>query len=220
MTQIDDIVAVFELHRNHAQAVQMAAYMKNNFEFIGIKKPLRAELSKPYLKNKITEKNDLINLVNALWEKGEREYQYVAIEFLYRNRRLLDLDCIPILEQLIVDKSWWDTVDALAARIIGFLLSAFPDDMESAIRPWIASENMWLNRTAIIFQLKYKSDTRLDLLTAAIEAHAHSKEFFLAKAIGWALRQYSKTDPKWVRAFLATHQLQPLSVREANKYLD
>ena len=219
MERLDSIVNSFDRHRNDVQAGQMSAYMKNKFEFLGIKKPLRAELSKPYLKDKFTRKKELIGLVNSLWDKTEREYQYVAIEFLYRNRTLLDLDSLPAIENLIVSKSWWDTVDALASRIVGDILLRSYEDIPRIVSPWIESDNLWLNRTAIIFQLKYKDKTQTEVLERSIQLYSKSKEFFHAKAIGWALRQYSKVNPTWVKEFIKNHDLQPLSVREGSKYL-
>ncbi len=219
MNLASEIKLTFEAHQSEVQAVQLAAYMKNKFPFLGIKKPLRAELSKPFLKQKLSGEEELQKLVSDLWDFKEREYQYVAIEFLYRQRKLLTIDSIPFLEKLIVAKSWWDTVDALAARIVGPLLLNYPLVMKAEILPWIASDDLWLNRSAIIFQLKYKAEIRLDILTDAIEAHTESKEFFHAKAIGWALRQHSKIDPEWVSKFISSHKLQPLSIREGGKYL-
>lgn len=211
--------STFEENANEDVAPQMAAYMKDHFPFLGIKSPQRKEILKPFLKEKINSFQELKQIVSELWSWDEREFQYAAMEILYRHRKLLAIDSIPFLSDLVVKKSWWDTVDLLAAKIIGPILLKYPDKMEGIVDPWISSDNLWLNRTAIIFQLKYKEAIRLDLLTRAIEAHAESTEFFHAKAIGWALRQHSKIDPEWVGAFIDSHSLRPLSVREGSKYL-
>ena len=220
MKEIVDIIKIdFERNKDAQNAIKMEAYMKNRFSFLGIKSPLRNEISKPFLKHKFDDQAQLKLVVEELWLADYREYQYLAMEMLHRNRKLLTLDSLPFLTRLVTTKSWWDTVDNLAAKVLGLLLLRFPDELESNIQPWIESDNLWLNRTAIIFQLKYKDKIRLDLLTEAIEAHMDSKEFFHAKAIGWALRQHSKIDKVWVGRFINTHTLRPLSVREGSKYL-
>ncbi len=216
---IKEIQLTLKNNRNSNNANQMMAYMKDRFSFLGIKKPLLMELSKSYLSSKFNKYDDLMELVNELWEMPEREFQYLAMEFLYRNKKLLSLESVVDIESLITSKSWWDTVDGLASNVIGLLLKQFPDHMKETIAPWIDSNDIWLNRTAIIFQLKYKQDVNEELLICAIVPHVNSTEFFHAKAIGWALRQYSKFNPAFVRSFLAEHQLQPLSMREASKYL-
>jgi 3-methyladenine DNA glycosylase AlkD len=216
---IQSIKESFEQHRDISNAKAMEKYMKNHSPFLGIRSPQRKELSKPYLANKITDELILLELVYELWNMKEREYQYLAIDFLNKNNKVISLTSVLFLEQLILQKSWWDSVDSLAASVIGPLLLRHEDEMHVVVAPWITSENLWLNRSAIIFQLQYKEKTRLDILKRAIEAHTRSKEFFHKKAIGWALRQYSKTDPEWVVEFLDEHDMQPLSVKEASKYL-
>jgi 3-methyladenine DNA glycosylase AlkD len=150
---------------------------------------------------------------------SEREYQYLAIELMYRKRKLWTGDWLDLIETLILTKSWWDTVDGLAAKIAGTYFLRFSEFKEERIHRWIHSDNMWLNRSAIIFQLKFKDEVDTQLLTKSILPHIKSREFFHEKAIGWALRQYSKFNPDWVRDFLVEYQLRPLSIREASKYL-
>lgn len=209
----------FERCQNRERAQKMSAYMKDRFDFLGIPSPVRNEISAPLLKVRIDDDSELFDLVDRLWEMPFREYQYLGMEFMHRKRKLLKLEHIPQLEYLVVTKPWWDTVDNLASKVIGMLLFNNKPSMESVILPWIEADNLWLNRTAIIFQLKYKSEVNEDLLESAIVAHADSTEFFHQKAIGWALRQYSKFNPEWVRSFLASHELSNLSKREAGKYL-
>lgn len=218
-TLLDEIKKTFEHHQREDDAMAMRQYMKNHFSFLGIRSPLRKEISKQFLSIKLQDELELLELVHGLWQMEAREYQYLAIEFLTKNNKLISLTSIFFIEQLVQQKSWWDTVDALASNVVGPVLLRSPDEMHLIVSPWISSDNLWLNRTAIIFQLKYKEETRLDILKRAILLHIDSTEFFHKKAIGWALRQYSKIDPTWVAEFLEDHQLQPLSVREASKYL-
>ena len=215
----EHVIEVFSQHSDEANAKKMAAYMKNKFSFYGIKSPLRNEISKPFMKIKIRDTADLREIVQDLWDQPHRELHYLAMELLHRHRRLLSPADLDFLQQLITTNSWWDTVDNLASKVVGLLLLKFPDEMKAWSRKWIKSDNLWLNRTAIIFQLKYKEEVDTELLTEAIEAHAHSKEFFHGKAIGWALRQYSKVRPGWVTQFIGSQELQPLSVREGRKYM-
>ena len=126
-----------------------------------------------------------------------------------------DLDRI---KRLIINKSWWDSVDSLA-NIIGILCAKYPELVQNHILSWAESENIWLARVAVLFQLKYKEKTDREFLEFIIAKNCNSKEFFITKAIGWALREYSKTNKEWVKSFLEGHALQPLSVREASKYL-
>ena len=125
---------------------------------------------------------------------------------------------IELFEELIVNKSWWDTVDYIASTLVGYYFEKWPKHKNKKAKQWARDKNLWLNRTAIIFQLKYKENTDLDLLFETILLHVHSKEFFLQKAIGWALRQYAYTDMLQVKKFVATQDLKPLSIREALKH--
>ncbi len=216
---INDLVRILEKHRDDENAAGMSAYMKNKFPFLGIKSQLRGELSKNWLKIKPVSHSNLWKTIHELWNLPEREYQYVAMEYLHRYRKMITLEDVMKIEGLITTKSWWDTVDNLASKIVGLLLLKHPDHMANLVYPWITSDDMWLNRAAIIFQLKYKDEVRKELLEQAIVPHLDSTEFFHAKAIGWALRQYSKYNPAWVQHFIENHEMQPLSHREATKYL-
>ena len=165
-----DIIGTFK------KARRMAAYMKYKFDFIGIHSPKRKEISKPFLAERFTSYEDFRTVIETIWLWDEREFQYLALELLHKNRKLLSIESIPFLENLVLNKSWWDTVDNLASKVIGLMLLRFPDDVDNVVRPWIQSEDLWLNRTAIIFQLKYKEKIRLDFAKLkAIEAHVGSK---------------------------------------------
>ena len=149
----------------------------------------------------------------------EREFQYLALDYLVALKDSLQPEDIYHLQTLILMKSWWDTVDKLAAIPVGSICLQHPEVVQNCLLPWADSDNIWLARTAILYQLKFKSSTDTEVLSSIIEKNTNSKEFFINKAIGWALREYSKTDREWVREFVNTHTLAPLSIREASKYL-
>ena len=140
---------------------------------------------------------------------------YFALGLYDKRKKQLKQEEIPFLEYLITTKSWWDTVDYISPHLIGALFMKKPEVIEHSIQRWLDSDNLWLQRSAILFQLKYKDKTDTKLLFSIIEACANSKEFFIRKAIGWALREYSKTNPEAVLTFVQTHSLSPLSEREA-----
>ena len=158
----------------------------------------------------------------ALWRGAAfREERYAAINLsgLRRAAPFQTLDALPMYEEMIVTGAWWDYVDAIASHRVGPLLRRFPDEMKPLMRAWSRSDDLWKRRTSIICQLRFKSETDLGLLYACIEPSLSSREFFLRKAIGWALRQYAWTDPEEVRRYVAAHEreLSPLSKREALK---
>lgn len=210
----------FTEKRNEANAEPMKNYMKGHFPFLGIKSPLRKELEKQLFKETgiLTEPFNK-ELVVELWGKNEREYQYTALTYLEKMMNKLQRDDLPFMEQLITTKSWWDTVDAIAPKPVGKIAERFPEVVPETIDGWAVHDNMWLRRAAILFQLKYKQMTNEETLYQYIRQNADSKEFFIQKAIGWALREYSKTNPASVRVFIEGQVLAPLSVREGSKYL-
>jgi 3-methyladenine DNA glycosylase AlkD len=210
----------FESQADPAQAAPMKAYMRHQFEFLGIKGPVQKALLKQFFaEHGLPDVVELEPLVRSLWSWPEREYQYVALAFLDRRQKHLTPDALPLLEHLITTKSWWDTVDSLAIHNVGKLLNQYPDCRDAAIAPWRSSDNIWLRRTTLLFQLGYKTDTDRALLFSLIEQNSESKEFFIQKAIGWALREYSKVEPKAVQGFVAKTPLAALSRREALKWL-
>lgn len=214
----EELIAAFYGHRDEEKAVFMAKYMKDLFPFLGIAKPERSALQRGFLARAKKEPPDR-EFVARLWGLPEREFQYLAVDYLTAAKGRLGVDDIGMLAELATTKPWWDTVDALAANVIGSLLAKYNELVKGYIIPWSAGENMWLARVAILFQLKYKEKTDTGVLGLVIGNACGTKEFFLNKAIGWALREYSKTDPAWVRAFIAGHRLHPLSVREGGKYI-
>ena len=191
------------------------AYMRTRFAFHGVKTVRRRELQKEFLKTEnLPPKERLEEIVKNLWEKPEREYQYFAQELLFRYRRELATADISLLEYMITTKSWWDTVDFLAAKLVGAYLQEYPELRREYVEKWLNSGDLWLQRTAVLFQLKYKKETDAALLASTIRCLLGSKEFFINKAIGWALREYSKTDPSWVVDFVENTELSRLSRME------
>lgn len=207
-------------HADAEQAGPMKAYMKDNFPFLGIKTPRRAELMKQFLtEHGLPGLDELPAVVRELWALPEREYAYSAMQLLDKLRKRLTAEHLPLLEELIVTKSWWDTVDYLAAHPVGDILAKHPELIPAVTEALIESDDIWLQRTAILFQLHYKQRTDARLLFDMILRCSESKEFFIRKAIGWALREYAKTDPAAVRRFVGETPLSPLSVREALKHI-
>ncbi len=195
--------------------------MKHLFPFIGLKKPERAACMKPVLSD---AKRWTIDEVHAaavwLWNLPEREFQYAAMNLLEAGKKNWTADSYALMLAMIREKSWWDTVDYIASNLVGqWLLRLQPETRAEEARRLNTSGEMWNCRTALIFQLSYKKYTDPVLLGELILTHAASKEFFLQKGIGWALRQYARTDADWVRRFVAGHTLPKLSVREALKHL-
>jgi 3-methyladenine DNA glycosylase AlkD len=214
--------ALFEQNANPAQAAPMKKYMRDQFEYLGIKTPQSLALQKElYSKNGLPEIAELDSILRDLWAFPQREFQYVALGLLGRCESKIPAKFIKTVEYLIVNKSWWDTVDSLAGGTVGVHFLRFPEVREKYLAKWRASDNFWLRRTTILFQLGYKQKTDFELLCDIIRENLGSNEFFINKAIGWALRQYARTDPNAVRKFVsATKELSPLSRREAMKHLE
>ena len=206
----------FSNNANAEVAIGQKAYMKNHFEFYGIKSPIRQDIQKPFL-NKIflPTKNELHEIVHILWSKPEREYQYFTQEFTYKYIKQLDESDLELFEFMVVNKSWWDTIDYIAPKLIGGYFKKYPEKRNEYVDKWIKSENMWLQRSSILFQLKYKADLDTEFLAYVIKSLLGSKEIFINKAIGWVLREYGKTNPNWVIEFADKTDLSKLSRKEA-----
>ena len=201
------------------RAAQMAAYMRDQFRYLGVQTPARRKISRPFLNASKKERLLDWDFVDACWQAEEREFQYVAADYLRKVRHLLTVADLPRIRGLAVTKPWWDTVDSLDATV-GSVVAQSAEGRE-LILEWARDENMWVRRLAIDHQLQRKESTDVELLSSIIEANLGSGEFFIDKAVGWALRDYSKTDPEWVRAFIAEHRqgMAALAIREASKYL-
>ena len=195
--------------------------MKGKFEYFGIKSPERRELKKKFLlQYGLPKQENLSTITKESWELPQREFQYFIMEILDRSARKAEKERIDLYEFIIVNKSWWDTVDYIASNLVGAHFQKYPELIDPIIEKWMKTENIWLQRTALLFQLKYKKKTDISLMTDCINRLHGSKEFFINKAIGWILREYSKTDGEWVRSFVQSHQLAPLSKREALKWVE
>ena len=200
----------------------MTAYMKHHFAFLGIPAPLRERLTRDALKPLgRPSPDDALAAAYACWAQSEREWQYIGCELLRKVERQLAPEALGPLEQLITTKSWWDTVDDLAGHPVCSIVRQQPA-ARAVMDRWLASENMWLTRTAILHQLHAGADTDAEWLFAACTARATETEFFIRKAIGWALRSYAHQGPTQadaVRALLAEQgpRLSGLSQREALK---
>ncbi|TFW27081.1 DNA alkylation repair protein [Duganella callida] len=199
------------------RAAGMRAYMRNQFDYLGIGTPQRRAAAKPLLKTfKGIGAQRLLEYARELWRLPEREYQYIALDLLALHWKELKPADIAALLVLAQDKSWWDTVDALAG-IIGDVLRHDHEFMDDALK----HENMWVRRIAILHQLGWRDKTDEQRLFAYALYCAHEKEFFIQKAIGWALRDYARHAPETIRAFTLHNKtrLAPLTYREANKHL-
>lgn len=203
--------------KNEEKAIKMAAYMKNKFIFLGIDKPTRMKLSKEFLRERKKDNNIDWSLVFYCYDMKEREFQYLALDYIAVLKSKLLKEDLEKIEALIITKSWWETVDTIAP-IVGYMCLTYPE-LKAEVEKWIFNSNIWLKRVAIEFQLKYKDKTDADFLKKAILNNADTKEFFVNKAIGWALREYSKTRGEWVKNFIEDNKLSSLSKREGSKYI-
>ena len=206
-------------HKNEEQARQMSKYMLNKFEYIGIKTPERREIFKNFFKEYKNEEKIDWEFVNKCWENKYREFQYVAADYLKNMKDKLTIDDIPKLKQLILKKSWWDTIDNLDMTIGALALK--DSNVNKILLEWSLDENIWLRRIAIDHQLLRKEKTNAELLEKILKNNLGQAEFFINKAIGWALRDYSKTNPEWVKNFIEENKekMAKLSIKEASKYL-
>jgi 3-methyladenine DNA glycosylase AlkD len=218
---VTSLKTLFEQHANPIQATPMKKYMRDQFEYLGIKSPQFKVLMKDFIAaHGMPSLKDLEGILRDLWSLPPREFQYVATSLLSRSEKNLSAPFIKTIEYLLVTKSWWDTVDSLAGGTVGVHFQRFPQVREKYLARWRTSDNFWLRRTTILFQLNYKEDTDFALLCEIIRENLDSKEFFINKAIGWALRQYARINPTEVTKFVHATPLHPLSRREALKHLE
>lgn len=203
-----------------AKAPAMRAYMRDQFAFLGAPTPTRRKQLGPLIKRAQRELSEsaILILAEALWALPEREYQYAAVDLLARCAGKLDVTALAALQALVLSKSWWDTVDGLATAVIGDLVRRHPV-LQGRMDVWSRADDVWLRRVAILHQLRWKQDTDAGRLFRYCSDNATDSEFFIRKAIGWALREYAYTNPDAVRGFVNTTALSPLSRREALKNL-
>jgi 3-methyladenine DNA glycosylase AlkD len=218
-TWTKDVRKLFYLRQNPEKKPQMEAYIKNKFVFFGVSSPERKIILKEAMSN-LEGKAQLLDAAEACYEQDEREFHYLGMELLFRSRSIWKADVYDTLKSFVTRHSWWDTVDSLASNSFGAYFKMFPEMVENQVPELIASPHMWLRRTSLLYQLKYKNDVDTTMLEQAIKNMHHEQEFFIKKAIGWALRQYAKYNPDWVMELVDKYPLQNLSRKEALKHLD
>jgi 3-methyladenine DNA glycosylase AlkD len=217
---VDELVKLYTQHIDLDYANWSKNYLRNQFDFLGIRTPIRRKLMKQFFREfGVPTKENLKEIILTLWERSEREYQKAALDMLEKVKVDLTPEDMPWLSSLLVNNAWWDTVDVLSPHIMGFMFTAYPKLISQYSDQWILAENFWLQRSALLYQLYYKNRTDEKRLFQYILNRANSEEFFVQKAIGWVLREYAKTNPLVVKSFVSENDLKPLSRREALKNL-
>lgn len=213
-----ELIEAMERNRDPIKAVQMEKYMKDQFKFLGLQSVKRRDVSRPFLASLKKSALDW-QLVFFLWEQPYREYQYIACDYLLLKKDELTIEDVNPIKHIALDKSWWDTIDNLD-KLIGTIALKHPQ-LNDSLLDWSKDDNIWLTRIALDHQRLRKKQTDTVLLEKIIVNNLNQNEFFINKAIGWSLRDYSRTDPEWVRQFIEKHRqdMAPLSIREASKYL-
>ena len=217
---IKAIEQLYASNSNKENAYAMAKYMKFNFEYYGIKSPLRKELQRNFIADYgIPDTENILEIIKLLWQTDKRELHYSAMEIFEKRIKELDSSVIDFLEYLIISNSWWDSIDFISPKLVGYVFKTNPELIPTYTDKWIESDNFWLQRSAILFQLKYKQNTDFELLKSIILRLNTEDEFFIRKSIGWALREYSKTNPELVKEFIENNELKPLSAKEGLKVI-
>ncbi|MER5258894.1 DNA alkylation repair protein [Streptomyces sp. NPDC002855] len=220
-TVMERLTTTYPKAADPERAVRAQAYMKDIAPFLGLPSPLRRELSRTVLAGlPRPDEADCTAIALRCWELPEREYAYFAVDHLRRHVKRLSSGFLPVARHLVTTVSWWDTVDALAAHVVGGLVTADPG-LKTAMDAWIDDEDLWVARTALLHQLRHKDATDTGRLFAYCLRQSGHPDFFIRKAIGWCLREYAKTDLDAVRDFVERERgrLSPLSAREALKNL-
>ncbi len=206
------------LHANPEDAFWMKKYMRNQFDFLGVKKPVQIQIFNKAFKTLQTP-DQYLEIATEMRNLPMHEFHYLSMVLVIKMKRKWDAR-IPIwVEEMTLMYPWWDITDVLAPKILGPYFLLFPEDKDNHINRWMKSGNIWLQRLCILYQLDYKQQLNVEDLGAIIVPLAASKEFFIQKAIGWILRQYARTNPEWVRQFVSNNTLSSLSKREALKHL-
>ena len=219
MDKYSKIKQLFEQNRDEENAIKMSKYMRDLFKFYGIPTPVRKSLYKDLLKEEKAKKTIDWNFLDKCYEDDYREFQYLALDYIENMQKFLNYDDIAELYKYIKSKQWWDTIDRFD-RIVGNI--AFKDDrINDLMLKWSKDEDFWLRRIAIDHQLGRKDKTNTKLLEQILINNFGSDEFFINKAIGWSLRDYSKTNPDWVKDFLNKYEnkMNKISLKEAYKYI-
>jgi 3-methyladenine DNA glycosylase AlkD len=220
---ISQLEELFEPFRNAGRAQTASAYMRGLFPFIGMKTEIRRSAQKSWIDSLKTleDRNLRWLIIRALWDKEERDYHYAAIDLLnsWPKKFFSEEDAVE-LEWMLNEKSWWDSVDAIASNYLGKWALVFPEKARETFEKWRHHDSFWLQRSCLIYQLKYKDRVDIAYLESLIRQMNGNKEFFIQKAIGWSLRQLSKYKPQEVSRILASNPIKGLALREASKYLD
>ena len=213
---------LFEESQDEERAKQMAHYMRDQFAFYGVTTPIRRRLVRDLMLRAARQLDEaaMESMVRQCWEAPQREMQYFACDLLARCRRRWTPNTLQLCKELICSKSWWDTVDFIASRVVGPLVEKFPE-LKAQMDRWSGHSNVWLRRVAILHQLHYRKNTDEKRLFKYCLTSSEHKEFFLRKATGWALREYAKSAPDRVVDFLNANRerFSPLSLREATKHM-
>ena len=216
--KVEDIFQGLKEVANPEDAIHMKAYMKDQFEFLGVKTPVRRKLSKVFFKKNSSLAIDW-KFIHQAWDNPYREMQYVVLDYLQLKQKALTPSDLPKIKKLAQTKPWWDTIDFLC-RSVGFICLHYPETKKFVLE-WSRDEDFWLRRLAIEHQLLQKEETDVQLLEQILVNNLDQTEFFINKAIGWALRDYSKTNPDWVLEFIEKYKdrLSKLSIKEGSRYL-
>ena len=214
-----DLITDLEENRNELLAESMSKYMQDKFRFLGVRGATRTEIYKKYFPDARKTKTIDWDFVENCWNKEEREFQYVVVYYLKAMQKFLKREDISRLKYLIVTKSWWDTIDLLA-KVVGSLIIRI-EGYDQIMLEWSKDSNIWLKRVAILYQLSLKDKVDKQVLDKILVNNLGDSEFFINKAVGWALRDYSKYNPEWVREFIKKNKenMANLSIREASKYI-
>jgi 3-methyladenine DNA glycosylase AlkD len=219
---VDFVRSSLDARANPEKAAGMQAYMKTDMPFFGVQKPGRVGILRD-IKSRFAPRThaEYLESAAALWELPHREEKYLAQGFAVAFPRHIVPDSLPLYRRFIVEGAWWDFVDETATHMIRELVMSHPEEIWPVVEGWVVGENMWLRRAAILCQVGAKTSTDSDRLFSFCTGRAHESEFFIRKAIGWALRDYARTDPDAVARFVTDHraELSPLSVREASKHI-
>lgn len=218
MSFVNAITEAFYALENPEDAYWMRGYMKDRYPFLGIKKPERAAVFKA-IYQQFGRTEDWYEVCSLLYALPEREFQYAVMEYMLKAKKSWDHRVPELIDQWVDATCWWDVVDVLGPKVLSEYFQMFPLELDRWIEHWMASPIFWHQRLCILFQLGYKSKTDVARLSQVILRLHTSKEFFIQKAIGWALRQYARTDADWVRKFVDQNSLMPLSKREALKHI-
>ena len=219
MNKYLEIKKIFELKEDKENAIAMSKYMRNMFDFYGLPTPKRKEVYNDFIKNEKKLKTIDWKFLDKCYEDNHREFQYLVYDYLFAMKQYVSYDDIPKIKEYIVNKSWWDTIDFLC-KVIGDI-ELRDLRVKDLMLEWSKDDNIWIKRTAIEHQLNLKDKTDDELLEKIIINCFGTDEFFINKAIGWALREYSKTNSTWVKEFINRYknQMSDLSIKEASKYI-